>query len=313
MKKLIILCMLIACHVAIKAQVMWNLKGGIMQNSIYESEYDYDHDYTIKAIDWAAGLEIEIPLSQKLNIETGLRYKNHLAMNGDESEEHWTDEFWEGKHHLEMPLRLAYKQQLGKHFSLHAGVGPYASWSIGNKNGYDFGDNIVVGLEPSVAINWNCLSLGATYNLPCFYEGYKDLNKTGFMVTLGIRFKSGAWKYIGAGLLAVASVGASLAAVWPDGNDYSSASSYTYSGGDSSSSYSTSGSNAETMYYNWEKRARDAYEHLAGQTLSASQITKRKQLLREAQREMKKWRNKAKQHGVNITPSYYETVDVGIR
>ena len=113
--------------------------------------------------------------------------------------------------------------------------------------------------------------------------------------------------------MAVASVGASLAAVWPDGNDYSSASSYTYSGGDSSSSYSTSGSNAETMYYNWEKRARDAYEHLAGQTLSASQITKRKQLLREAQREMKKWRNKAKQHGVNITPSYYETVDVGIR
>lgn len=217
---------------------MWNLKGGIMQCHYYENESAFQSDYSGKRIDWMAGLEMEIPLGRWLNIETGARYKKHYAVN----EEY--DDF-NCRQQLEVPLRLAYKQPLGRFFSLHAGVGPYGSWAIGNKCGWDFKDNVVAGLEPSIAINWKCLSLGATYNIPCFYEGYKDINKPVVMATLGIRFESKVWKYVGIGLLAVATVGTAVGAVLPafSNNNYSSRSS-SYNSYGSSESYSGASSSS---------------------------------------------------------------------
>jgi len=56
------------------AQLMWNVKGGIMPVS-YTDGFEKHN-----GVDWMAGLELEIPLSTKLNLETGLRYKHHYAL-----------------------------------------------------------------------------------------------------------------------------------------------------------------------------------------------------------------------------------------
>ena len=123
-----------------------------MQRSFWE-EYSFweDDKLSRKRMDWMAGLELEIPLSYKLSLETGLRYKNHYSMVIYDEEDGYA---WNpATSHIELPLRLTYKQPLGKHFSLHAGIGPYVSYAIGNQIGEKWNSNLQVGLEPSVAIN----------------------------------------------------------------------------------------------------------------------------------------------------------------
>ena len=242
----LVVLFLVALFASAKSQVMWNLKGGLMQRSYYDNSLYWGNvifhgdDELEKRIDWMAGLEMEIPLSNMLNLETGLRYRNHYSLVYPDEEDH--GDYRVAKDHLELPLRLTYKQPLGEHFSPHVGVGPYASYALGDDFGGKRNNNLQVGLEPSVAINWACLSLGATYNIPCFYKGYKDENKPVVMATLGIRFKSHVWKYVGATLLAIASVGTAAAAVWPSNDGYSSYSSGSYSPSYSSSSYNSSSS-----------------------------------------------------------------------
>ena len=247
-----ILLLVIAYAIPTNAQVMWNLKGGIMQRSVYDNSSYWGNviyhgdDELEKRIDWMAGLEMEIPLSNILNLETGLRYRNHYSLAYPDEENH--SDYRVAKNHLELPLRLTYKQPLGEHFSLHVGIGPYASYALGDDLSETRNNNLQVGLEPSIAINWACLSLGATYNIPCFYKGFKDENKPVVMATLGIRFKSHVWKYVGATLLAIASVGAAAAVVWPTNDGYSSYSSGSYSpsysSGSTSNSYSGSSSSS---------------------------------------------------------------------
>lgn len=253
MKKYLFLLLMCTSGLAVQAQVMWNLRGGLMQRE-YKDRILFGEDESNnreKRIDWMAGLEMEIPLSDMLNIETGLRYKNHYsAVKAEDVQRSWYDTYTVNYYktassHIELPLRLAYKQQLGKYFSLHAGVGPYASYAIGDDFGDKWNNNLQVGLEPSVVINWACLSLGATYNIPCFYEGFKDENKPVVMATLGIRFRSHVWKYVGATLLAIASVGAAAAAVWPSG-DYSSYSSSSYGSSYNNGSYNSFSVNASS-------------------------------------------------------------------
>lgn len=310
-KLLFVLLSLLFCNTT-NAQVIWNLKGGINQvSSITDidglNRYGCEYDTKENRIDWKAGLEIEIPLSRKLNIETGLRYNNHLAVYENEYN---NDYYNSTKNHIELPLRLTYKQQLGKHFSLHAGIGPYMGMLIASQR--DFEKAVHVGVEPSLAINWQCLSLGVSYNTPCFHKGYDDLNKNQVMLTLGIRFKSKAWKYIGAGLLTVATVGAAASSIYAASQgDYSSTNLY---GSDlSSSDYSTSDTgneNYQSMYDKWASRAQEIINSLDGHSVSPSTYTQRKKLLRDAQNEMKKWREKARKKGVNIVQSEYETKQV---
>jgi len=47
------------------------------------------------------------------------------------------------------------------------------------------------------------------------------------------------------------------------------------------------------------------------QSMSGSKYVQMKKLLREAQREMARWRRKAAQNGVTIQQSQWETVTVG--
>lgn len=88
------------------------------------------------------------------------------------------------------------------------------------------------------------------------------------------------------------------------------------------------GSSLPTQYANWERRAKQNYESLtnlgasfkdkkgeiiggtSGQGASPSTYTQQKKYLREAQREMKNIRKKAKKKGINIPQSEYENVTV---
>lgn len=257
-KRTLTFWLLVVLLLPVNAQVMWNLKGGWMNREVQISEHGYK-DYIEKKNkpDWMAGLELEIPLNEKLDLQTGLRYKNHnvLFFNMYDYKYHTEEGCDEAKTIFELPLRLTYKQQLGRHFSLHAGIGPYVSviadgWESKPWRETEWSDFVHVGLEPSVAINWACFSLGATYNMPCFYKGYKDENKPVVMATLGIRFRSNVWKYVGAVLLSIATVGTAAAAVWPTGNNSDSYSSYgSYSGSSFSNSSSFSSSAGKKCKY----------------------------------------------------------------
>lgn len=191
--------------IALNAQVMWNLKGGFMPVNV--QHFDDDSE---QRVNWMAGLEIEIPTSKKFNIETGLRYKNEMLCF-DYSDEYHMDHT---KNHLEVPIRLAYKCKLRDNLAIRAGIGPYLGVGLE-------GDGIdpKIGIEPSVALDWKCLSLGLTYNHP-FYLGERAKYKanSGLMLTLGIRFGSNKWKYVGAGLVA-ASVVASTVYAATQGNN----------------------------------------------------------------------------------------------
>ena len=277
-KRGLVVIVLMALFATAKSQVMWNLKGGWMQrNSIIGESSNGEWEKESRP-EWMAGLELEIPLNEMLDLQTGLRWRNHKVFvekdynflgifNGDSYyNSYTTTRTFEAKHLAEIPLRLTYKQPLGNNFALHAGLGPYFSYVLDGAWDYynqtnekaggssqavwekaKFKDKIHVGLEASVAINWACLSLGATYNIPCFYKGYKDENKPAVMLTLGIRFKSHVWKYVGATLLAIASVGTAAAAVWPSNGGYSSYSSGSYSPSYNSSSSSYSGSSSSSV------------------------------------------------------------------
>lgn len=91
------------------------------------------------------------------------------------------------------------------------------------------------------------------------------------MATLGIRFKSHVWKYVGATLLAIASVGAAASAVWPSNDGYSSNNNESYSPAYSSNSsdrYSDSSSSSsggilsEQHNYNTDKRVYSDYDSM---------------------------------------------------
>lgn len=299
------------------AQVMWNLKGGITRRMDYYvgsgsgrqlELYENDH----KCTDWMAGLEMEIPLNRLLNIETGLRYRNYNTLVIPEV---FSGDALYATSHFELPLRLTYKQQLGKHFSLHAGVGPYVSYAAGDDFGEKWNNNLQVGLEPSIAINWACLSLGATFNTPCFYKGYKDENKPVVMATLGIRFKSHVWKYVGATLLAIASVGAAAAVVWPSNDGYSSYSSDSYmagisgSGNGGASGHSSTNGNkynlGEQQSYNTDKQTWGSYDGMLSAHFYGSRSATRSEV-QQWQKKMKDLRAKWKAKGKSFPDSSNE-------
>lgn len=98
-------------------------------------------------------------------------------------------------------------------------------------------------------------------------------------------------------------------------------------GSDSYSSTVGGGNSLESQYKLWENRAKKNYESLTnlggkvkkggkdvggstGQSMSSSNYTEQKRLLREAQSEMEKIRKKASKQGIKIKKSEYEDVKV---
>lgn len=315
---------LLSC-IALPAQVMWNLKGGLMPTAAHHVPSYKDSE---SRLNWMAGIEMEIPLSQKFNLETGLRYKNE-ALCYYHSHAHVDERHTEN--HLELPVRLAYKYKLGNNLSLRAGVGPYL--------GVAMGESLKVGIEPSVAVDWKCLSLGLTYNHPYYFESGKHKANSGLMLTVGFRFRSDKWKYVGAGLLAAGAVAGTVYAATQ--GDYSGSSyipsSSSYPGSSvSSSSISSSNSDnssSDAKYYlreyqRFENLAKDHFNTLTNlggykvkkngkdvsgsnlQSLSQSTFLKVNNSLIKAQAEMRKIRTEAANKGINIPKSEYEDVKV---
>ena len=293
---------------------MWNLKGGIMP-----------HDYGTfngteigKKIDWMAGLEIEIPLSQRFNIETGARYnaKQQISSYGS----HYIDDGGI----VEVPIRFAYKCNLNNNLSLHVGLGPYASYNL-HSYADKFQDNLQVGLEPSLALNWKCLSLGVMYDYPVF-NGTKPQVHNAVMATLGIRFKSSAWKYVGVGALAVATVGVGAVLVagamkGDDSGSNSSSGSYSsYSSSDSSSDYSSSSKsgsgNSSSRHSASEVSAKNidsnTYGRYESQLIKMNAFYEKEyndSQCRDIQQKMKKIREKWEGRGYRMFHSEWEDWD----
>lgn len=333
-KRSLIVIILMALFATAKSQVMWNLKGGWMQrNSIIGESANGEWEKESRP-EWMAGLELEIPLNEMLDLQTGLRWRYHKVFvkkdynflgiyNGSSYyDPYTTTKTFESKQLAEIPLRLTYKQPLGNNFTVHAGIGPYFSYILDGTWDYyhqtnekaggssqavwenaKFKDRIHVGLEASVAINWSCLSLGATYNIPCFYKGYKDENKPVVMATLGIRFKSHVWKYVGATLLSIVTVGAAASSAWNAANSSNSSSyyetpSYSNSNQYSSGSSSSSKYNSESQkvnHANWTalERAYSGDESLLMKMKSSGNYDK--QEVRRIQQRMKSTRQKIKE------------------
>jgi len=171
-RKTALLVLFVVSAFSAQSQVMWNLKGGYMGRNALVKESAVEEK---SRPDWMIGLEMEIPLSERLNLETGLRYKDHKIYVVKEYDYNtggdlFTRDF-DANANFEIPLRLAFKQPLGKHFSLHVGAGPYISTCLGagwerynaEYNGSrwqdiewkdaSFSDMTQVGLETSVAVN----------------------------------------------------------------------------------------------------------------------------------------------------------------
>ena len=295
------------------AQLMWNVKGGIMPVS-YTDGYDKHN-----GVDWMAGLELEIPLSTKLNLETGLRYKHHYALTFlDENDEYYSSMgHLKSVSHLELPLRITYKYPLNDNFMLRAGIGPYASYSVGQKMGEKWHNSLIVGLEPAVAVDWKAISIGLSYNLPCI-KGYKDENNNSIMFTIGIRFSSRVWSSIGDGIVkfddamrhsgtydAIESMGSNAGtntyqSTYPNNNENSPT---NISGGNTSNKnkYSIN----EQQNYNTDKETWGRYDSMLSQHFYGSLAATKKQVI-EWQQKMKDLRTKWKAKGKSFPNSTNE-------
>lgn len=177
--------------------LLMNLKvGGMFWKRT--DPYDEKHSST----DILAGIGMEIPISRKLNIETGLRWKYGYALLDLDNVPfaYSNDKTAEQIHWLELPVRLSYKWQLKNNLSLHLGAGPYVSMPIA----YSFqGDDsfikdepkgkLNIGIEPAVVLYWGQFNIGAHYNIP-IHKGYHDGYNNRVELTLGIRFKTKAFE-----------------------------------------------------------------------------------------------------------------------
>lgn len=290
--------------IALNAQVMWNLKGGFMPVNV--QHFDDDSE---QRVNWMAGLEIEIPTSKKFNIETGLRYKNEMLCfdYSDNYADHMVN-------HLEVPIRLAYKCKLRDNLAIRAGIGPYLGLGI-DEDCFD----PKIGIEPSVALDWKCLSLGLTYNHPFYFLDDLDGIKanSGLMLTLGIRFGSNKWKYVGAGLVAASVVASTVYAATQgnnlDNNYSQNSSNYSSYSNDSSNNTSnnsdvsnnkTNGSKTKTAKYNDAAYLRDSktYDDYDSKLAAMQTLTwpyqngyndsDRIRFQREMKRIREKWQNR---------------------
>ena len=311
---MLVALLVVAGSMPLRSEVFWEFQLGGMympRTTSYMCEGDkvVKNPNDSKQGTWNAlgGFGLFIPLSSRvpLLIETGLRYRNAPIINYGKRDNTWVwvDPKVGRGNFVELPLKLNYELRLNELNSFRFGLGAYGAYMIDGSEGNQTG--LSVGIEPSVVFCHRGISFGLSYTNPLIYSAYKNKLGSNIALTFGIKFKSGAWKYIGAGLGAVATLGATAAVAYQSSQDssgYSSDSSSSYSSGSSSSG----GSNYETMYRKWEKRAKEAFDSLDGHSGSAGTYQRNKKLLRDAQKEMRSWRQKAYKAGVIIPQSEWE-------
>lgn len=319
---LLLAFVVVAGALPVRSEVFWEFQLGGMYMP-RTTGYMYEGDKLVRNPDMSrqgtwnalAGFGLFIPLSSRvpLLIETGLRYRCAPVV------EYWPNDYRVSDvyqdHFVEIPLKLNYDLRLNDSNSLRFGLGAYGAYLICGSDGYSSG--ISVGIEPSVVFCHRGISLGLSYTNPLIYSEYNNKLGSNLALTFGIKFKSGAWKYIGMGVGAVATLGAVAVTTYQ-----SSQGSSDYSYSSSSSSYgdamtadnsgNVDGSTCKMMYEKWEKRAREAYNSLSGRSGSASTYQRNMKLLREAQKEMRSWRQKGYKAGVTIAQSEWENKTVKV-
>ncbi|MDE7442480.1 MAG: hypothetical protein K2M69_09995 [Muribaculaceae bacterium] len=239
---------------------------------------------------------------------------------------------------LDMPIRAGWKYILNEENEIQFSFGPYMSFALQSPSGEQYRGGVAkihesncfnLGLSPSVVFKHRALSVGIFYYNPCLYNGSKNRETNTLMFTIGLNFngRSIDLDKLASGLEAASSVittvNSSLFA--SEGmTNYSETTMSDYTP-DTELSSGDNG-NYEMMYRKWEQRAESCYNSL---TLLGSKVTYEsgeksgnaggpkkvsggnyqamKKSYRDAQKEMRKIREKARKAGVIIQKSKWET------
>ncbi len=315
MKKILTLLAAVAlCSPMGEARTNWRFYVGGMYSQTKEGErYSSGESYVDKNGSFVimGGMDIQFILKDMWHIETGLNYR-HAPYSW------WDDRGYDcltpgEADWLSIPARFGYRMALNDKNLFEFGLGPYISYAFSS----DFDENkyarLNVGISPVVTFKHRAFSVSLRYETPMFYNGMKNECKHMFAVTVGVNFngRKPNWDTIGAVLNAANAVlGAANEALGntSDGGSYDTgsydegSSSGSKSRGDSGNKYNI----GEQQAYNTDKSTYGRYEsqlaaHFAGnQVMSSSQV-------RDAQRAMKKLREKWEKRGKSFPRSPYET------
>lgn len=291
------------CPNEASAEVFWEFQFGGMAKQKTAKD-----DFRVKSSDrWQAfgGFGLFIPLSSRtpLMLETALRYRNAPLVYSGGLFYHTSIS---RINMLEIPLKLDYEWRWNEQNALRFGAGIYGSYLFDDLDG---NRKFLVGIEPSVTYCHRSFSVGVSYTNPLIIKEPNYSLASNLNLTFGIRFNSGGWANIGRGLAVVGTAGLAVANAYygnvsdnTGGTAYSQFESTGNGGGDQ-----TKAQNALAMYQKWEKRAKEAYESMAGHSGSASTYIRNQKLLKDAQREMQKYRQQAARNGLTIPMSEWET------
>lgn len=188
---LIFFCSLVC---SLQAQVLWDFRGGVSYG-----KWNYD-DYSEKYWNYMGELGIDIPLKKKFALDIALRYKNICHIDAwdyelTEDNSYWGNYDEEEKTRasiLELPFRLGYKIPLSKYSLIRLSVGPYVS--AGLNDGFRL---YQVGGTTGVTYEYKKINIGLNYNV-AIHKAFDNVASNGVYLTLGVKFKSSAWKSIGA-------------------------------------------------------------------------------------------------------------------
>lgn len=303
-QKLLVLLFLSAIPLFCSAEVNWAFYGGGMYAKQYGAEgifYDDEDDDNLvpkkgNSFEWLLGLNLQIPLSKKIYLETGVGMRNKLVLlqkNGFKFnssvikmydrrhiQDFISENFDYGRgYFLGIPLKVGYNLKLNEKNQFLFSVGPYASVNIsGSYENWDdlkFKDKLNVGLNASIVFRHRCMSFGLDYRNPLFKNGLNDYYKNSVNLTIGINFKSKGWATIGTVALATTSVVGGVAAAYSgsdnslidlnnisdnESSQYATPSNTIGSGGNGSTGYSQSFYQQE--YDRWQRVAERHFESL---------------------------------------------------
>lgn len=304
-QKFLALLLLSAIPLFCLAEVNWTFYGGGMYAKQYGAEgifYDDEDDDNLvpkkgNSFEWLLGLNLQIPLSKKIFLETGVGMRNKLVfLQKDGFKFNPSDIKMYDRRHIQdfisenldygrgyfigIPVKVGYDLKLNEKNQFLFSVGPYASVNVSGSyecwDDLEFKDKFNVGLNASIVFRHRCMSFGLDYRNPLFKNGLNDYYKNSVNLTIGINFKSEGWAKVGTVALAAATVAGSVATAYSgsDNNfinsDNSIEDSSNYSG-----YYSTSNNNSvesgstgysqsfyQQEYDRWQRVAERHFESL---------------------------------------------------
>lgn len=324
--------MMAACVCTLShAEVNWQFTLGGMARKAYALNSESKKIQPILSL----GLNLQIPVAQRWFIETGLNYRiaPYIPYDSDGNLYiTWTQDM---NHYLSLPVLAGYRLPLDEKNSFEFAVGPYADFDFNSERIEDYSNYLNnrynhdiydtgrwgVGIMAQAAFRHRAMSFGLKYMNPVFLNQSKNMNKSTFMVTIGINFKLGGihvdWDRV-ADVLSMtgealnsfttsyyeAAGGSSESSVSSgySGNDsYQSASSRSSSGAGSVSSRK-SGSPSELNAYNQDRNSYSKEETLVIKLYNQGGGSE----MKAAQLRMKRIREKWIKRGYDFNKSQWE-------